>query len=35
VGRSLQLDIKRNGQALNIAIQPEPIPSRLSQSSEP
>jgi S1-C subfamily serine protease len=34
VGRSLQLELKRNGQTLNLAIQPEPIPTRLTQSNE-
>ncbi|WP_404788684.1 HhoA/HhoB/HtrA family serine endopeptidase [Altericista sp. CCNU0014] len=31
-GRSLQLEVKRNGQTLPIAIQPEPIPSQLTQN---
>jgi Do/DeqQ family serine protease len=34
-GRSLQLELKRNGQMLNLAIAPEPIPTRLTQSNEP
>jgi Do/DeqQ family serine protease len=34
-GRSLQLELKRNGQTLSLAIAPEPIPTRLTQSNEP
>jgi Do/DeqQ family serine protease len=34
-GRSLKLELKRNGQNLNLAIQPEPIPTRLTQGNEP
>jgi Do/DeqQ family serine protease len=34
-GRSLQLELKRNGQTLNLSIQPAPIPTRLTQSNEP
>jgi Do/DeqQ family serine protease len=32
VGKSLQLEMKRNGQVINLAIQPEPIPQNLSQT---
>ncbi|MGB8701578.1 MAG: PDZ domain-containing protein, partial [Thermosynechococcaceae cyanobacterium] len=32
-GRSLQLEVRRNGQLMTVAIQPEPIPSRLSQGN--
>jgi Do/DeqQ family serine protease len=35
LGRSLQLELKRNGQNLSLAIAPEPIPTRLTQSNEP
>lgn len=34
-GRSLQLEVKRSGQTLTVAIQPEPIPTRLTQNNEP
>jgi S1-C subfamily serine protease len=34
-GRSLQLEVRRSGQTLNVGIQPEPIPTRLTQSNEP
>ncbi|HEY9825389.1 MAG TPA: HhoA/HhoB/HtrA family serine endopeptidase, partial [Stenomitos sp.] len=33
-GKSLQVEIKRNGQPLSLAIAPEPIPTRVSQSNE-
>lgn len=33
-GRSLQVEIRRNGQPLSLAIAPEPIPNRVSQSNE-
>jgi Do/DeqQ family serine protease len=32
VGKSLQLEMKRNGQVINLAVQPEPIPQNLSQT---
>jgi Do/DeqQ family serine protease len=32
-GKSLQLELKRNGQVVNLAIRPEPIPQSLSQTS--
>ena len=35
VGRSLQLEVRRSGQTLNVGIQPAPIPTRLTQSNEP
>lgn len=34
-GKSLQLEVRRTGQTLSIAIQPEPIPSQLTQNNEP
>ena len=33
LGQSLKLDVKRNGQAVSVAVQPEPIPQQLTQSS--
>jgi Do/DeqQ family serine protease len=33
VGKSLQLEVRRSGQVLNVAVQPEPIPDRLSKTS--
>jgi S1-C subfamily serine protease len=33
VGRSLKLDVKRNGQLVSVAVQPEPIPAQLTQSN--
>jgi S1-C subfamily serine protease len=32
-GRSLQLEVKRSGQTIMVAIQPEPIPTRLTQNN--
>ncbi|MGB8701575.1 MAG: hypothetical protein WCD18_19345 [Thermosynechococcaceae cyanobacterium] len=32
-GRSLQLEVRCNGQLMTVAVQPEPIPSRLSQGN--
>jgi Do/DeqQ family serine protease len=32
-GKSLQLEVKRNGQAMNVAIAPAPLPSRLTQNN--
>jgi Do/DeqQ family serine protease len=32
VGKSLQLEVRRSGQVFNVAVQPEPIPDRLSKS---
>jgi Do/DeqQ family serine protease len=34
-GRSLQLEVRRSGQTLSIAVQPAPIPTRLTQNNEP
>jgi Do/DeqQ family serine protease len=33
VGKSLQLEVKRNGQMVSLAVQTEPIPERLSQTN--
>jgi Do/DeqQ family serine protease len=33
VGQSLKLDVKRNGQTVSIAVQPEPLPQQLTRSS--
>jgi Do/DeqQ family serine protease len=33
VGQSLKVEVNRNGKAMNIAIAPEPIPTRLTQSN--
>jgi Do/DeqQ family serine protease len=32
IGKSLQLEVKRSGQVINLAVQPEPIPQNLSQT---
>ncbi len=32
-GKSLQLEVKRNGQSMNVAIAPAPLPSRLTQNN--
>jgi Do/DeqQ family serine protease len=32
VGKSLQLEMKRNGQVVNLAVQPEPLPQNLSRT---
>lgn len=34
-GRSLQLEVRRSGQTFTVGIQPEPIPTRLTQSNKP
>ena len=33
IGRSLKLDVKRNGQLVSIAVQPEPLPQQLTQTN--